>query len=112
MYRARCEGPRTQSRTTDANLDCVFVENALVFVVPNIGRAWAPLYDPLEVFVSIGNKFEKKTLKERNIYWRPFKNRHFPFKPVHFLFDKQLCLLRWQINKFMKTFKKVTLLCF
>ena len=29
--------PRTQSRTIDANLDCAFVENALVFVFPNIG---------------------------------------------------------------------------
>ena len=31
-------GPRTQSRTTDTNLDCVFIENGLVFVVPNIGE--------------------------------------------------------------------------
>ena len=41
--------PRTRSRTTDANLDCAFVENALVFVVPKIGRTRAPfgpLYDP------------------------------------------------------------------
>ena len=34
MCRARRGGPRTPSRTTDANLDCTFVENALVFVAP------------------------------------------------------------------------------
>ena len=43
MCRARRQGPRRQSRTNDANLDCLFVENALVFVVPNIGEAQAPL---------------------------------------------------------------------
>ena len=43
----RCAGgPRTTSRTTDANLDCAFVENALVYVVPKIGWAWAPLSAP------------------------------------------------------------------
>ena len=30
--RARRGGPRTPSRTTDANFDCTFVENALLFV--------------------------------------------------------------------------------
>ena len=34
--------PRTPSRTTDANLDCAFVENALLFVVLKIGRALPP----------------------------------------------------------------------
>ena len=29
VCRARCGGPRTPSPTTDANLDCAFVENAL-----------------------------------------------------------------------------------
>ena len=29
MCRARRGGPRTPSRTSDANLDCAFVENAL-----------------------------------------------------------------------------------
>ena len=43
MWRARHKGPRTPSRTTDANVDCAFVENALVFVVPKIGWAQAPL---------------------------------------------------------------------
>ena len=37
---------RTASRTTEANFDCAFVENALVFVVPDIGRARAPLNPP------------------------------------------------------------------
>ena len=31
------ESPRTPSRTTYPNLDSVFVENALVYVVPKIG---------------------------------------------------------------------------
>ena len=42
---ARRGGPMTQSTTADANLDCAFVENALVFAVPNIGGA--PLSLPL-----------------------------------------------------------------
>ena len=50
MCHARCGGPRTLSRTTDANLDCAFVEKTLVFVVPNIegpGPLGPPLNDPL-----------------------------------------------------------------
>ena len=36
------------SRTAEGNLDCVFVENALLFFVPKVGRAQPPpLYDPL-----------------------------------------------------------------
>ena len=35
-------------RPTDTNIDCGFVENALVFVVPKIGWAQAPLCDTLE----------------------------------------------------------------
>ena len=34
MWRARRGGPRTPSKTTDANLDCAFVENALYFTDP------------------------------------------------------------------------------
>ena len=48
MWRARRGGPRTPPTTTDANLDCAFVENLLVSVVPKIGRAWAPFATPLE----------------------------------------------------------------
>ena len=36
---ARRGGPRTASRTIDANLDCAFIKNALVFVASKIGRA-------------------------------------------------------------------------
>ena len=39
--------PRTSSRTADANLDCAFVENALVFVVPNKGGGGSLLLPPL-----------------------------------------------------------------
>ena len=46
MCRARRGGPRTPSRPTYANLDCAFVENALIFVVLKIGRARAPLGKP------------------------------------------------------------------
>ena len=38
--------PRHRSRTTYANLDCVFVENALIFGVSKIDRAQAPLPPP------------------------------------------------------------------
>ena len=44
VYRARHGGPRTSSRTIEANLDCAFVESARVFVVKN-WRAW-PLRPP------------------------------------------------------------------
>ena len=30
-------GPRTPLGTTDPNLECAFVENAIVFVIPKIG---------------------------------------------------------------------------
>ena len=33
-------GHRTLSRGTDASLDCAFVKNTLVFVVPKGGRTW------------------------------------------------------------------------
>ena len=33
MCRARRGGPRTPSTTTDANLNCAFVENALIYVI-------------------------------------------------------------------------------
>ena len=41
-------GPRSQSRTTDADIDCTFVEYALFFVVPIIEAAWAPCLRPPE----------------------------------------------------------------
>ena len=34
MCRAGSGGPSTLSRTTDANLDCAFVENALFSLIP------------------------------------------------------------------------------
>ena len=43
MCRSGRGGPRTLSRTTDSNLDCAFVETALVFLVPKIGWVRAPL---------------------------------------------------------------------
>ena len=48
-------GPRTPSRTTDPNLDCAFVKNALVFVVWAIGVGdplGPPLYDPPDTYFS------------------------------------------------------------
>ena len=45
-----CRGRRAGPRTTDTNLDCAFVENALVFVVPKMGVARAPL--PLPPFTT------------------------------------------------------------
>ena len=52
-----CGCPKKASRTTDTNLDCAFVEKALVFVVLKIGgdRALLPpsFYDPLLYRVAI-----------------------------------------------------------
>ena len=55
------------SRTFDANLDCTFVENALVFVVPNIGRGVRPpLNDPpgfcLSTFYLISSATTRPTI--------------------------------------------------
>ena len=36
------EGPRTLSKTSDADLDCAFEENALVFVDPNSRGTQSP----------------------------------------------------------------------
>ena len=47
MRRAWRGGPRTLLKTIDANIDCAFVENAIVFSVPNIWRGCAPLVPPL-----------------------------------------------------------------
>ena len=47
MCWARRAGLRTPSKTIEANLDCAFVENAFVFVVPKIGGARASLTPPL-----------------------------------------------------------------
>ena len=46
LSRPRHRGPQRLLRTTDANLVCAFDENDLLFIVPNIWRAGAPLYDP------------------------------------------------------------------
>ena len=46
---AKLGGPRTPSRSADTNLDCANLKNALLFSVPKIGSARAPvahLYDP------------------------------------------------------------------
>ena len=54
----RCAGLRTMSSTTDGNLDCVFVKNALVLVVSKTGGPteppWHPLSDPLAYTVYKG----------------------------------------------------------
>ena len=58
MCRARRRGPRTPTRTTDANLDCAFVENTIVFVVQKIGRARAPFGPPwVPDIVALGGIF-------------------------------------------------------
>ena len=44
-------GPRTPSRTADANLDSAFVENALLFAALKIGRARVPPLTPLATFL-------------------------------------------------------------
>ena len=49
MGRARRGGLRRALITTDANLDCAFVENALNFVALKIGRALPPPLAPLVV---------------------------------------------------------------
>ena len=38
VCRARSRGPRTPSSTTDANLDCAFVEDALIYTDPQLWK--------------------------------------------------------------------------
>ena len=40
-----CRGPSIPLRSTNADLDCVLAENALVFTVPTIGGVQGFLYD-------------------------------------------------------------------
>ena len=42
MWQARFLGSTTLSKTSDANINCASVENALVFIDPKIERAHAP----------------------------------------------------------------------
>ena len=49
---ARCGGPRTQSRTFDANLDCAFVENALGIFT----NAFAHILLPGGILVNVATK--------------------------------------------------------
>ena len=62
--KAVCGGSKTPSRTIDANLDCAFVENAFVFVVPNIG---VPSWYPLNYHPDAGNG----DLRDQKRYWWP-----------------------------------------
>ena len=41
-------GSTTLSKTSDANIDCASVENALVFIDPKIGRAHGPPRTPVQ----------------------------------------------------------------
>ena len=45
------EVPGQSQEPTGAKLDCPFVENALVFILPNIWGARVPLRDPLYTYV-------------------------------------------------------------
>ena len=47
MWRARRGGPRTPSRTTDANLDGAFVENPLLILVPKSARHYICITIPV-----------------------------------------------------------------
>ena len=47
MCRAGSGGPSTLSRTTDANLDCAFVENALFLLLQKLEGLGLPLASPI-----------------------------------------------------------------
>ena len=68
-------GSRTPSRTIDANLDWAFVEKALLFIVPKIGRSlasWPPFMTPLPIPLACNNgrgnlrSHPPKTTESRN----------------------------------------------
>ena len=64
VCRARRGGPRTRSRTADANLDCASVKKALVFVAPKIWRARAPLAAPSLLLVTFS-----PLLAQHQVHW-------------------------------------------
>ena len=51
--RLGAEFPGTPSRTTDSNLDCVFVQITFVFLFPTIGVPLGPLSDSPEYWVCV-----------------------------------------------------------
>merc|ERR1712115_705723 len=59
---SRRSGPRTPSTTTDANLDCAFVKNSLLFALPKIESARPPLipitYPLIEIMNSLNFQVE------------------------------------------------------
>ena len=83
-------GPKTPSRTTDANLDCAFVENALVFVVLNIGGAQAPPGPPCPLPL-VGNEcYVCWFLIPQKLFTFPIIIPGFSF--VNTFMDKFICL--------------------
>ena len=53
-------GPRTSPETTDANLDCAFVESALLFVAMKIGRACPPPGPPCQQYRTVINETDSQ----------------------------------------------------
>ena len=90
VCRARRGGPRTPSRTTEANLDCAFVENALVSIFPNFGWARAPLS---AAFV-------------KNVQIRDILN--LPLESVENVLNPSSCLKRQTVTKAASATKWVT----
>ena len=73
MCRARRRGPRTPTRTTDANLDCAFVENAIVFVLLNIGAILFTASGQSAYGESLGRAALYFTCQTKYIWFKIFK---------------------------------------
>ena len=89
MCRARRRGPRTPLRTTDTSLHFAFVENSLVFVVPNIGGGCqAPLGHPIATPL-ITHSPLWRSRRSAVHYWSSFlqeKWAHIPTQPFDLTF--------------------------
>ena len=74
MYRARCGGPRTPSRTTDVNLDCAFVEkNAPFFLVTKIGGlSLRPTCFTLLLFVALSELSNSGAFEHVDVRFLPY----------------------------------------
>ena len=87
---ARRRGPWTALKTTEATLDCPFVENGLVFIIPKIGGARAPLApppcDPPALDGGMWHTAEEVEEGVNEWYGRRFKSDHPTLSPFFELF--------------------------
>ena len=74
MCRTRCEGPRTLSITTDANLDCARVENALGFLALKIPGPLDSVLKDIQMIKGDRKCSMSQAMESRKLNKKPFKS--------------------------------------